>query len=107
MEEKRRATRRTLKHYMSVFDRHSHAYLGMLVELSDSGFKLTSPKKIELQLSYHLALADSPTLNEADTIAFFEAASIWCEQKSGAFYDSGFKFVEVSHLTKEIFQDLL
>ncbi len=107
MQEKRQATRRTLKHYMSVFDRNTDSYLGMLVEISDSGFKLTSPEKIRVKHAYELAVTDSPSLHDADTVAFFEATSIWCDQNSQAFYDSGFKFVDVSSLTKELFQDLL
>ncbi|GBC60989.1 PilZ domain-containing protein [Desulfonema ishimotonii] len=95
MDERRNAKRLRLIEYLRVFEQKTDLFVGHLVDVSDSGLALVSPKPIKRGQVLHLRveiLADQVML---------DARCMWCRKDVHLeSYDSGFRFLAISPETR-------
>ncbi len=106
--EKRRLERRHLLYYLRMWDASHNKLLGHLADVSLEGFLLVGEEKLPLDqhVSFEMKLPVIQGDDEHDPDApkteslFFKAVSCWSSNDvNEMFYDTGYKFTEISEET--------
>lgn len=107
MEEKRRLKRRHLIFYLRVFNAQSDELMGYLVDLTSAGLMIMSEKPIESGKKYKLRMDLPKEYNERLDLEF-DAESVWTNTDINPdFYNTGFKFYNVSQEAKQVIEDII
>ncbi len=93
--------------YLKVFDEKTSDLIGYLVDVNNDGLLLASEASIETNIVFRLKL-ELPTEIEGSQKFLFSATSRWSDKDSESnFYNSGFRFEEVSDKDKNILEQLV
>ena len=107
MEDKRARKRKFLKLYLQVTDRDTGQLFGHLVDITNEGGMVTSEQPIETDTDFQLRMtlpAEIRGTKEVD----FSATTLWSAKDSESeFYNTGFKFRELSSQNVEITNELI
>jgi c-di-GMP-binding flagellar brake protein YcgR len=96
-----------LKVYLKVFDEKTGKLIGYLVDVNSDGLLVTSEASIETNVVSRLKL-ELPTEIEGSQKFFFSATSMWSEKdRESNFYNTGFRFEEVSDKDKKIIERMI
>jgi hypothetical protein len=99
MPERRRVKRRHLVFYLRVFHRSTGRQIGHLVDLTPEGMMLMSERPIRIGRTIPLRMTlpgDGPQENTIE----FDATSLWTSPDINPdFYDTGFRFEQISAKT--------
>jgi hypothetical protein len=96
MDERRLLHRNNLIFYLKVFDRNSDSLLGRLVNITPDGIMLISQHDIPTETMYDLRL-EFPSDMFGEGAMDFSAESLWSKPDTNPdFFDTGFRFVNVS-----------
>jgi hypothetical protein len=107
MEEKRRLKRRHLIFYLRIFDARTNQLLGYLVDLTPEGIMLMSEHKIERGKKFKLKM-DLPSEYSDRQQIEFDAESVWNSTDINPdFYDTGFKFSNVTVEEQQVIEDII
>lgn len=98
MDERRNYVRKSLSSTVSVFDRKTNEYIGLVADWSDDGILVTSSvKPIDVGGVYeYMLLAQSPNGYDGTDRGQVDAESMWCERTSPSFYGTGFRLKTIS-----------
>jgi hypothetical protein len=106
MVERRRLHRRHILFYSRVFDRKTGMFLGYLGNMNESGMMIISEDPLEVEQVFMLRI-DLPEDNYALPVLNFEAKSVWCrEDIDPNFYNTGFQFVNISEVEKQVISQI-
>jgi hypothetical protein len=91
MHELRKEPRKHLLYYLKIFDYHTQALIGYLVDISHKGFLISTLNPMEPEQPYRLAVED-PCFGQKLVFVAVEAKCRWCKSdaKDGLFV-AGFK----------------
>lgn len=107
MDERRRLKRRHLIYYLRVFNQANDNLIGHLVDLTTEGIMLISEEEIVLNQEYELRLNLPEEIENSREIRF-KALSMWSKADvNPEFFDTGFKFLEISPRHLEIIRVLI
>lgn len=82
MTEKRKHARQDSIVYLKIFDQHTGALIGRLVDISENGIKMVTNEPLEAGESHDLRLTlPEPIARGSGSIAF-EAVTRWCREDS-------------------------
>ncbi|MEW5818537.1 MAG: PilZ domain-containing protein [Spirochaetota bacterium] len=105
--EKRDMKRWHLIYYLRVFDRNTNNLIGNLVDITTEGIMLISEKPINTNQIYYFRM-DLPQAVEGKKEIQFDCQSLWCKNDVNPdFYDTGFKFVNISDNARKIITELI
>jgi hypothetical protein len=107
MDDRRSEKRKFLLFYTRVFDTQSHVQVGHLVDITSMGAMLITPTPIPTGVDFDLKLELS---EEVADLPFMEisAQSLWCHADiDPAFYNTGFKFLDVSSENATIIKNIV
>ena len=92
VDERRNYVRKSLSSTVSVFDRNTNEYIGLVADWSEDGLLVTSSvNPIHIGGIYeYMLLSQSPNGSDATDRAQLDAESVWCERTSPSFYGTGF-----------------
>ena len=97
MDEKRSYVRKSLHSTVTVFDRDTKEYIGLLADFSEDGVLVTSSvKPIPVGRTFHYMVLVPSNKNGGTCRAEFDATSIWSDCANETFYGTGFKLVHPS-----------
>jgi c-di-GMP-binding flagellar brake protein YcgR len=106
MEDRRKDKRYRLIYYLQVFNRKNELFMGNLIDITTEGMMLTSERPIEVGKIYQIGM-NIQFLGQQDLSLELEAESRWSRPADNAnYYDTGFKFVNVSEDQKMIIEQL-
>ena len=93
LSERRSILRKAIHSTVSVFDRNTNEYVGLLADYSSEGVLVTtSVNPIELGCTFQfMLLVQSSRDADATDRGEFDAISMWSERTSPSFYGTGFK----------------
>lgn len=92
MEEKRSYIRKSLHSTVTVFDRDTKEYIGLLADYSDDGVLVTSSiKPIPVGRTFHYMLLIPSDRAGGSARTELNVTSIWCDCANESFYGTGFK----------------
>lgn len=103
--EKRIRDRQTAYLYVSIYKANGGNFFGLLADLSEGGFKLTSEEPVESEKEFDLAIKN-PHLDPGDQINTFSARSMWSAEKEHDIFETGFQFLELSKGAEALFSRL-
>ncbi len=106
LDERRNYIRKSLSSTVSVFDRNTNEYIGLVADWSKDGLLITSsvnPISVGSIFQYML-LSQSPNHSDTTDRAVIEAESVWCEQSSPSFYGTGFRITTISAEAKQLLE---
>ena len=96
MEQQRKLKRRHLIFFLNVYEVESGNLIGHVVDINSEGLMLVSEEIIPTDKNYHLKIRLPLEENKSKYITF-RADSLWSKNDvNPVFYDTGFKFTEVS-----------
>ena len=93
LNERRSILRKAIHSTVSVFDRNTNEYVGLLADYSSEGVMVTtSVNPIELGRTYQfMVLVQSSRGADSTDRGDFNATSMWSERTSPSFYGTGFR----------------
>lgn len=103
--EKRLLNRKTAHWYISIYRQDDNQFLGLLVDLSDGGFKLTSEMPLESGIEYALQV-ENPDQDASEKYFQFTAKSLWNYNHHDEYFDTGFEFALRSSQAEALFLKL-
>ena len=107
MAERRRLHRRHILFYSRVFDRKTGIFLGYLGNMNEGGMMIISEEPLELEQVFMLRI-DLPDENYALPVLNFEARSVWCKKDIDPnFFNTGFRFMEISEKSKQVIAQII
>jgi len=98
ISDRRGYVRKSLHSTVSVFDRVTDEYIGLVADFSQDGIMVTSstrPIQVGETFEYML-LVQSGSGTDLTKRADFDAESMWCERTSPSFYGTGFQIGETN-----------
>ena len=112
--EKRQLQRRHLLYYLRMWDASHNKLLGHLADVSLEGFLLVGEEKIEIdkEISFEMKLpanyGDDAEGEVKTESLFFKAVSCWSSNDvNELFFDTGFKYTDISDETRERIQNII
>lgn len=107
MKKERKMPRRHLIYYLRVFDRSSGDLVGHLVDITTEGLMLVSERPLEARKVYHLRMDLPPEVCGKEHLSF-DAGCLWSNNDvNPAFYDNGFKLMQVDSREATCIEDLI
>ena len=107
MDERRRLHRRHILFYSRVFDRKTGLFLGYLGNLNQGGLMIISEESIDVEQVFLLRI-DLPEDIYPQPVLNFEAQSVWClRDVDPHFYNTGFKFLDISEPSQKIISQIV
>lgn len=104
-DERRKYIRKSLHSKISVFERNTNEYVGLLVDYSLAGFMVTSsvqPTDIGGNYEYTLLVQ---TADDGDSIRIeLDAQCAWCEKSSLSFYSTGYRLKNISPQARQMLE---
>lgn len=105
--ERRRAPRKRLSADLTLFDRSTGANIGRLVNLSESGLRLSSKKPVQEGQRIAFSMVLPQQVRGSSTLSF-DAIVVWCQQAGyGGDVTAGFRFAELKPEALEVVRYLL
>jgi len=104
-DEQRKYIRKSLHSKVSVFERNTHEYVGLLADYSQEGIMVASsvqPMEIGRRYQYML-LVQSPVNGDTRRVQL-DAECAWCEQGSLSFYGIGFRLENISPEARQVLE---
>jgi len=104
-DERRQYIRKSLHSTVSVFERNTNQYVGLLADYSKGGFMIAStvqPVVVGEHYEYML-LVQSPEEAGAKRVSV-DADCAWCEQTSPSFYGIGFRVDNISEEAQRVLE---
>lgn len=91
---------------MSVFDRNTNEYIGLVADWSEEGVLVTSSlKPIQVgDIFEYMLLAQSPKGGDATDRAQLDVESVWCERTSPSFYGTGFRLTNITPEARRVLE---
>lgn len=97
-KEQRMHPRWTLNSTVSVFERNSKDYLGLLVDCSDSGIMISSYEALQPGARIALDMVDIPPNIDGRRTGKCIAEVVWCDKITPSLYGNGCTISEVSDM---------
>lgn len=90
--------RKALHSTVSVFDRNTNRYIGLVAQYTPEGVVVASSfNPIAVGQKFTLTIVQqSPRRAEDTTRGDFDAVSVWCERTSASFYGAGFRIEKLT-----------
>jgi len=105
VDERREYIRKSLHSTVSVFERNTHEYIGLLADYSTNGFLITSSvRPMDIGCRYQYMLLVQSLIDGNTSHVFFDAECVWCEQASPSFYGIGFRLEYISPEAREVLE---
>ena len=104
-DERRKYIRKSLHSKVSVFERNTHEYVGLLADYSQGGFMVASsvqPMEIGGRYEYMLLIQSSDS-GESRRVQL-DAECAWCEKSSLSFYGIGFRLENISPEARQVLE---
>ena len=92
--DKRLAQRCTLKSTVSIFERNSKDYLGLLVDCSGTGIMISTYESLAPGTQIQLDLVDIPPNIDSRRTGRCTAEVVWCDQITPSLYGTGCRIME-------------
>lgn len=105
LESKREEVRSDACLYVCIYGLDTEVSLGILADLSERGFKLSSEAAIETGIEYKLQIKN-PYSATGDSYGEFSAKALWSTNPKEKVYRTGFNFISHSEEAKELFPRL-
>lgn len=105
--DRRRSKRRNIVHFLSVFQRHTNEFLGVLVDISPEGGMLTSelPFPVDTFLELRMFL---PRKDENPAHLDFDAQACWCRRSiNPCLFDTGLQLIDISEKNLDKINELI
>lgn len=99
-EEQRIHPRAILKSSVSVFERGSKDYLGLLVDCSESGIKISSYEALSPGTRFELDLVDIPPNIDGRRTGQCIAEVVWSDKLTPSLYGNGCVISDASDMLK-------
>ena len=104
-EEQRKYIRKSLHSKVSVFERNSNEYVGLLVDYSQGGFMVASSvQAMEIGGRYEYMLLVQSSEGSESTRLQLDAECVWCEKSSLSFYGIGFRLENISPEARQVLE---
>jgi len=100
--EHRRETRVKLDCAVSVFDRETSDYIGLMVNVSSQGLMITSSKELKMDHVYQFALTKHPEHRQVSAMPVFIARSVWSSPVGEHFFNTGFEMLDSTFAAREL-----
>ena len=100
VQDKRTEPRRNLLYYVNVYEHDTSEYVGLMLDISNSGILLSGVEPLTQGQLYTFGLVDTSDASSPNQIGF-EAKACWCRKSSDDFYDTGLSFTGLSDVTRE------
>lgn len=97
IDERRQYVRKSLHSTVSVFERNTNQYIGLLADYSGGGFMVAStvqPVTVGQHCEYMLLVQNA--LEACATRVAVDADCAWCEETSPSFFGIGFRVDNIS-----------
>lgn len=105
--EKRKLERRHLLYYLRIWDANKDQLLGHLADVSTEGFMLVGEDKIPIEKEFQFEMRLPSIAGDQEAISF-TAVSCWSSNDvNQMFFDTGFKFTEISQANVKRISDLI
>jgi len=106
MDDRRNYLRKSLSSTVSVFDRKTNEYIGLVADWSEGGLLVTSSvTPIRVGDSYqYILLAQSPGGCGENSRGYLDVESVWCERSSPSFYGTGFRLLNISPQARQVLE---
>lgn len=101
MSNRRRYSRTLLQHYIDVFDRTSDLAVGMIMDVSAEGIRISSGKSFRPNMILQLELHHAPN-RDTDQQVTFDARSRWVSRSTDGFYEAGCEIYNVSPAARKL-----
>lgn len=98
--DKRMESRRNLLYYVNVYDQETSEYVGLILDVSSGGVLVSGVMPLKQGVVYKFGLVDTTDVSAPSQIGF-EARACWCRKCGENFYDTGFKFTNLSEWARE------
>lgn len=105
IDERRQYIRKSLHSTVSVFERNTHEYVGLLADYSEGGFMVASTVR-PVDVGQHcefMLLVQSPMESGAIRVSV-DADCAWCEETSASFYGIGFRLGVISTEAQQVLE---
>jgi len=105
IDDRRQYVRKSLHSTVSVFERNTNQYIGMLADYSRGGFMVASTVK-PLQVGQHCEcmLLVQNSLEACATRVAVDADCAWCEETSPSFFGIGFRVGNISEEAMQVLE---
>lgn len=100
--EHRREPRVKLDCAVSVFDRETSDYVGLMVNVSSQGVMITSSKELKLDQVFQFALTKHPEHRQVAAMPVFIARSVWSKPVGEHFFNTGFEMLDSTIASREL-----
>lgn len=100
--ENRREPRVQLDVAVSVFDRESGEYVGLMVNVSSQGVMITSSKELKVDQVFQFALTKHPEQKQVSIMPVFIAKSVWSSSAGERFFNTGFEMMDSTIAAREL-----
>lgn len=102
--EKRMHPRWHLKSSVSVFEKHSKNYLGLLVDCSEQGLMISTYDSLATGTLFELDLVDIPANVSDRRTGSCVAEVVWCDKITPSLYGSGLRILEHTPMLTAMFK---
>lgn len=97
-KDQRMHPRWTLHSSVSVFERNSKDYLGLLVDCSGSGIMISSYEALEPGTRFELDMVDIPPNIDGRRTGTCTAEVVWCDKITPSLYGNGCTISNISDM---------
>ena len=105
--EKRKLQRRHLIYYLRTYNAETGQLLGHLVDITSEGIMLISEEPIEIDRPYQLHMLLPADVFDRSELSF-NARAIWrSKDVNEDFYDTGFKFLDITPAEQDIIEYMI
>jgi len=105
VDERRQYVRKSLHSKVSVFERNTHQYVGLLADYSVDGFMVASTvQPVEIGQHCEYMLLVQPPMEACATRVSVNADCTWCEQTSPSIYGIGFHVDNISEEAQRVLE---
>ena len=107
MEKRRDIHRRHLMFHLRVFDADSGRELGTLTDVSPGGLMVTGEQRLTLGRRFHMFMRLPPALSAHPKIEFAATVAWSSNEVNPAFWDSGFRDLELEDADRQVLEGLM
>jgi len=105
VKERRQYIRKSLHSTISVFERNTNEYIGLLADYSEGGFMIASTiQSVDIgQHCEYMLLVQSP-MEAGATRVSVDADCAWCEKTGLSFYGIGYQVDNISDEAQRVLE---
>ena len=105
MDEQRKYMRKSLHSKVSIFERNTNEYVGLLVDYSQAGFMVAcSVQAMGIGGRYEYMLLVQSSEGAESTRLQLDAECVWCDKGSLSFYGVGFRLENISPEARQVLE---